>query len=341
MTKKRSPDFSLDAALEDPGFTPRASDVAPLLDHIARKTAAVEPRHARAPSFPGEPERAPPRSAEGASKPGAGAFAWSSWRGLLRLPGPRRLRRRSSRFFCGRLGDHRRARSALCRGGARQAARDLGGRRRRGDRALAEALEARDRCSGASRPRRSAGERSAARPRSRRCQSRGEAATEPEEQARGKARLMAERGTPGRSAESAFEPAIEVDHLARVVLRRRGSPSTRSRMSVDPEPRGLRSTTRWMAPGRVEIALRGPPARLFAARTWLSYGFALEDVEVTGEEGALEEAADPRAHPARSGGDLPSSHARRDSATASAWASGRQAARAGPACRRGCRSSMS
>ncbi|HZF54789.1 MAG TPA: HEAT repeat domain-containing protein [Polyangiaceae bacterium] len=283
MTRRRSPDFNLDEALRDPGFTPRTDDVPALLDKLGGKDEALSEQAGRALLRAGPPAalaaveraaaapvearrrltvligRAAPESLE------ARAFLIQA----LRDPDPKT--RAVAASALGKIHTDEVEAALLLALESEQAS----GARRSIVEALGKvggirALEALERLGAESRSSDAPG---------------GSAGADRVEQERSRAALIVAR-TLKREAPSVFDPTAPAPSPIPVVLRCRRGLEEILRGELDPALRA-RVVLDNVSGSRVEGTLSGAPDRLLKARTLLSLGFPLPDRRVAGDEDTI------------------------------------------------------
>jgi predicted RNA methylase len=277
MTAKRAPDFDLDKAIEEVGFTPRVADVPRLLALLAgggekedlaeRALLRVGLPAARAAVrgvADGEPaERAARTRFVGRVASATGDEELAAFL-IERLgDGDARVRRLAAVALGKTRGDA--AEAALSEALAGEAAPDA-------RRAMAAALG------------KVGGEKALEALGAAKAE--GEAADPRFERERARATLIASR-TLGRAEPSAFDPARPARAPTPVVLRCRAGLAQILLGELDADL-GARVVPASALGGlRVEATLRGPPARLFQARTMLSFGFPLPVQRLSGDPECL------------------------------------------------------
>ncbi|UQA54699.1 HEAT repeat domain-containing protein [Polyangium aurulentum] len=276
MTARRGPDFRLEDAVRDPGFSPRRADVPALVDLVAKNAEEAEPA-ARALSgraAPAEVVRAELMAkALAATAPGERSRL-TALAGRIALVHPDEA---LQAFLFERLGDaDTRTRKS--------AATALG--KMRGE-AVAEALSKALAGEGEGSVRRALvealGKAGGAEAASLLADM--DAGEDPRlDEMRAKAQLMAAR-TAGREVPSSFDADKPAAAPVPVVLHCRAGLGAILRGEIDKE---LAPRLHPRAADRVLATLTGPPARLFAARTMLFFGFPLPP-EPIGEDGDVVE----------------------------------------------------
>lgn len=286
MTRRRGPDFSLDEALREPGFTPRREDFPALLDRLSGADEPLAELARRALLRAGEP-------AARAAVERAPAVSGEARRRLIALVGrsagesPELLT-----FLMEALSDP----DAKARAGAANALGKI--RRPEVEEALVSALE-REQASGARRSIVEAlgkvgGGRSlevlerlgAREPKTN--EPGGAPGAERAEKERSRAALIVAR-TLNRETASVFDPTRPAAAPTRVVLRCRSGLEEILLGELDGnlKPRVALDA---LAGSRVEATLAGAPERLLKARTMLSFAFPLPERRVAGGEDELIDA---------------------------------------------------
>jgi 23S rRNA G2445 N2-methylase RlmL len=307
MTKRREQSFDLDAALGDPGFTPRASDVPALLDRIASAADGADSARRALVRLGVEgvrmtmdraPSETPPRRARLVE---AVARAAASIQDDLVV-----------RFLCDHLTDAEpRARrfAAIGLGKIRPSsndvesvaiARELGA-------ALAIEIDPSVRRALVAALGRIGGEGA--------LEELDRVSTSGQEREHEKALLVAGRSI-ARELPSAFDPSAPIEPTTSVVLRCRAGLEAILARELEDEPGLVAPKDAWGP--RVEGKVKGGLASLLRARTWHSFGFALP---AEAAKDGLEEAL-VRALTSRGAIDLLKSHTRGPVRYRIAWAGG-------------------
>jgi 23S rRNA G2445 N2-methylase RlmL len=269
MACRRSAEFSLDLALADPGFTPRAADAPALVERLVRTTPPEERVQTALLRLGLVGARAAAQrisTVEGAGRTTLTAFVGRALAQSMEAPDAELVE-----FLTARLGDGEER--------ARRAAASALGKLRHPSveaalvRALAEEPSAVTRRMLVDALGKVGGTR-ALLPIA--TVSKGD----PElEKARVRARLMVER-TALRSEPSAFDAAIAVEQPTRVMLRCRAGLERVLEREIAAEfaPHIVRDA---FGPGRVAATLSGSPSALLGARALLSFGFVLPTIELS------------------------------------------------------------
>ncbi len=274
MTARRGPDFSLEKAVEDPGFFPRQTDVPGLLDLVATGSSAAEAAKKALIRFG-------PDAAHTAIVRANAADAKSRAR-LVPIVGrfaAERAQEEFTQFLLKNLEDddaavRRAAANALSKQRTPPVAEALA-------RALAKETDASARRAFASAVGKTGGADAAA--------SLDKLDVEGDEllaRLTSKAALIAQR-TAGRDVPSKFDPSRALSELAPVLLHCRAgvAPILLGEIEPDLAPRFPPDAAR---ADRVLVTLKGAPARLFRARTMLHFGFPLppENIGSSGDVAA-------------------------------------------------------
>lgn len=285
MTRRRDPDFGLDEALRNPGFTPRKGDIPALLDKLCGADEALSDLARRALLRAGAPaalaaaERTKTASVEArrrlTSLIGRAATASPELRAVLveALGDPDPKTRAAAANALGKihLPEVEDALVEALKGekasGARRSIIEALGKVG-GSRSL-ETLERLGASTEASKP----------------SDLQGSSSTDRLEHARSRAALIVAR-TLGRETSSAFDPTRSPPSPIPLVLRCRRGLEEILRGELDPAlaPRVVLDNISGL---RVEVSLSSAPDRLLKARTLLSIGFPLADRPIKSADDAI------------------------------------------------------